>query len=54
MSLQLAQARAWDLATTLMVCVVLVSVDGQYGVLEASEFDGDPAAVVQLYDPFSA
>ncbi len=52
MPLQIAQARAFNLAKTLMVTIVLICIDGQYGVVEASEFDGDPAAVVHSYDPF--
>ena len=54
MSLQTAQSFAWDLATSLMVCVILFrTVDG-YGVLPASEFDGDPGAIITEYDPFGA
>jgi len=53
MSLTFAQKLGWNLATTLMVCVVLfVTADG-YGVLPAAEFDGDPASVVHEYDPFA-
>lgn len=52
MSLKVAQARALDLAKTLMVTVVLICIDGQYGVLEATEFDGDDDAIVCTYDPF--
>jgi hypothetical protein len=54
MSLTLAQANAWSLATTLMVCVVLIATTDGYSVLPATEFDGDPAAVVHEYDPFAA
>ncbi len=54
MSLTSAQARAWNLATTLMVCVVLFQTDGGgYGVMPAAEYDGDPACVVHEYDPFA-
>ncbi len=53
MSLTLAQANAWSLATSMMVCVVLfVTADGTFGVMIASEFDGDPASVMHEYDPF--
>lgn len=53
MSLTLAQANAWSLATTLMVCVVLVATSDGYTVMTAAEFDGDPDAVVHEYDPFA-
>ena len=52
MSLQLAQRRAFDLAKTLLVCVVLIQTDYGYGVMPASEFDGPADAIVQEYDPF--
>lgn len=51
-TLSSAQARAWNLATTLMVCVVLFQVEGGYGVMPSAEFDGDVASVVFEYDPF--
>ena len=38
MPLNLAQACAWNLATTLMVCVVLI---------------GDLSAIVYEYDPYA-
>jgi hypothetical protein len=53
MSLSTAQAFAWNLATTLMVCVVLFQVDGGYGVMPSTEFDGDAASVIHEYDPFA-
>ncbi len=53
MSLTSAQARAWNLATTLMVCVVLFQTDSGYGVMPAAEYDGDPACVIHEYDPFA-
>ena len=52
MSLMVAQRRAYDLAKTLMVKIVLIRIDEQYGVIEASEFDGDAALIVHSYDPF--
>ena len=52
MSLILAQRSAWDLAKTLMVCVVLFKTGSRFGVMPASEFDGDPNSVVCEYDPF--
>jgi hypothetical protein len=53
MSLNLAQAYAWNLATTLMVCVVLIATSDGYTVMPAAEFDGDQASVVHEYDPFA-
>lgn len=52
-NLKLAQANAWSLAKTLMVCVVLFQTADGYGVMPTAEFDGDPAAIVHEYDPFS-
>jgi hypothetical protein len=53
MSLNLAQRCALDLARTLMVCVVLVQIEGGYGVMPAAEFDGPVEAIVREYDPFA-
>lgn len=53
MPLATAQALAWSLATTLMTCVVLFEVAGGYGVMPEAEFDGDPASLVNHYDPFA-
>lgn len=52
MSLKLAQARALDLARTLMVCVILIQTADGYNVMLEPEFDGDTAAVVHVYDPY--
>lgn len=52
MSLQLAQRCAYDLAKTLMICVVLIQTDSGYGVMPSSEFDGPAEAIVHEYDPF--
>ena len=53
MSQSLAFANAWNLAITLMVCVVIfrAGTDG-YGVMPTTEYDGDPAAVLHEFDPF--
>ncbi|SEF07198.1 hypothetical protein SAMN05519104_8323 [Rhizobiales bacterium GAS188] len=51
-SLSLAQDVAWNLATTLMVCVTLFKADTGFGVLPSSEFDGDPDNVVYEFNPF--
>lgn len=52
MSLNLAQAYAWNLATTLMVCVVLIATTDGFSVMPAAEFDGDLTSVVHDYDPW--
>lgn len=51
-NLALAQQVAFDLATTLMVCVVLFKGDLGYGVLPSAEYDGDPDRVIHEYDPY--
>ena len=54
MSLEIAQSHAWNLARTLMTCIVVFRIsDRIFGVLEAREFDGDATSIVQEYDPFS-
>jgi hypothetical protein len=50
--LSAAQQRAWNLATTLMVCVTLIQTEGGFGVMPTSEFDGDIDTVIHDYDPF--
>jgi hypothetical protein len=53
MSQALAFANGWNLAITLMVCVVVFHADaGNFGVMLAAEYDGDPAAVIHEFDPF--
>ena len=52
-SLSLAQDVAWNLATTLMVCVTLFKADSGFGVLPTSEFDGDPDRIIYEFDPFA-
>ncbi len=53
MSQALAFANAWNLATTLMVCVVVFRAGaGAYAVMESTEYDGDPAAILVEFDPF--
>lgn len=55
MSLQQAQRRAWNLARTLMVEILIIRFDDrQFGVLEAAEFDGDPQTIITVYDPFGS
>lgn len=54
MSLEIAQSRAWNLARTLMTCIVVIRIaDQMFGVVELSEFDGDAATIVREYDPFA-
>lgn len=53
MSQALAFANGWNLAATLMVCVVVFRAGaGAYGVMESTEYDGDPAAILHEFDPF--
>ncbi|KYK44755.1 hypothetical protein A1D31_36000 [Bradyrhizobium liaoningense] len=51
MSQTLAFANAWNLATTLMVPVNFRTGMGGYGVMPATEYDGDPVAVIYEFDP---
>lgn len=52
MSLAVAQAFAWSLATSLMTVVVLYRAgDGRFGALPAAEYDGDPDRIEHEYDP---
>ncbi|MDP2620292.1 MAG: hypothetical protein Q8P46_08955 [Hyphomicrobiales bacterium] len=53
-NLELAQQVAFDLATTLMVCVILFKGELGYGAVPSAEFDGDPATVIYVYDPYAA
>jgi len=53
MSQALAFANGWNLATTLMVCVVVFHADaGNFGVMLTAEYDGDAACIVHEFDPF--
>jgi len=51
-NLSLAQENAFALARTLMVPVVLFQVDDAFGVMVASEYDGDEDTIVHDYDPW--
>lgn len=54
MPLSIAQNRAWNLALTLKVCIIVFQIEDQtFGVIESSEFDGDVDSVVREYDPFA-
>lgn len=50
--LSLAQSHAFQLAQTLMVPVTLFQVDGAFGVMLSSEYDGEEETVIHDYDPF--
>lgn len=52
MPLNLAQKVAYNLAVTLMVCVVLFRTDAGYAVMVEAEFDSDTSQIVHLYDPY--
>ena len=48
-----AHLRGWNLATTLMVCVVVFRAGtDSFGVMPSAEYDGDPGAIVHEFDPF--
>lgn len=52
-ALSTAHAQAWNLATTLMVCITVCQAgNGEFGVLPSAEYDSDPAAIVHEFDPF--
>ena len=51
-NLTLAQDHAFNLAQTLMVPVTLFQVDGAFGVMLSSEYDGEEETVIHDYDPF--
>lgn len=54
-SLTKAHARGWNLATTLMVCIVVFHADnGEFGVMPTAEYDGDLAAIIHEFDPFQS
>lgn len=54
MTLSLAQSYGWNLARTMMSCIVVFKTGDQlFGVAEAREYDGDPAQIVREYDPFA-
>ena len=54
MSLNDAHAFAFSLATTLMsVIVIFRAGDGTLSVEPASEYDGEPSAIVREIDPFA-
>ena len=53
-ALKTAHARGWNLATTLMVCIVVFQAgNGEFGVMPTTEYDGDPSAIVHEFDPFA-
>ena len=48
-----AHALAWNLAPTLMVCIIVFQAgNGQFGVMPSAEYDGDEAAIIHEFDPF--
>jgi hypothetical protein len=52
-ALRTAQIRAWNLATTLMVCVIVFEAGGGFGFMPPSEYDGDSDFIVHEFDPFA-
>ena len=51
-NLTLAQKHAFTLAKTLMVPVTLFEIDGEFGVMVSSEYDGEASTIVHEYDPY--
>ncbi len=51
-ALSTAYARGWNLATTLMVCVIVFQAGDGFGFMPTSEYDGDLDFVVHEFDPF--
>lgn len=53
-SLKTAQAYAWSLARSLMVCIIVFRAEnGMFGTMPATEWDGDPASIIHEFDPFA-
>ena len=51
-SLTTAQAYAWNLANTLMVCIIVFRAgNGEFGVMPSADYDGDTAAIIHEFDP---
>lgn len=50
-NITLARKAAWSLSRTLMVPVVLFCIDGEFGVMEAREYDGNEDSIVHEFDP---
>ena len=52
-SLKTAQAYAWSLARSLMVCIIVFRAEnGMFGAMPATEWGGDPESVIREVDPF--
>jgi len=53
-ALSTAYACGWNLATTLMTCVVVFRAgDDDFGVMTTAEYDGDPEIVIHEFDPWA-
>jgi hypothetical protein len=52
-ALSIAHARGWNIATTLMVCIMVFHAgNGEYGVMLSADYDSDPATIIHEFDPF--
>ena len=49
-ALETAHLRAWNLATTLMVCVIVFKAGDGFGFMPTSEYDGD-VEIIHEFDP---
>lgn len=52
-SLNAAQAYAWHLAKTLMVCTTVFRIDDLFYVALSSEWEGEPESFIHEFDPFA-
>jgi hypothetical protein len=52
-ALVIAHARAWNLATTLMVCVIVFKAGDGFSFMPTSEYDGDLDEALHEFDPFA-
>ncbi len=53
MSLSVAQQFGLNMARTMMSPIVVFRIsETLFGVAEDREYDGDPAAIVRVFDPF--
>ncbi|WIJ25765.1 hypothetical protein [Devosia sp. RR2S18] len=52
--INLVRRAAWHLAKTLMVSVVLFRAGSEFAIMEARDYDGDEAAILEEFDPFKS
>ena len=53
-TLKAAYAAGWNLALTLMMTVTVFQAEnGQFGIVPTAEYDGEAAAILHEFDPFT-